>query len=165
MPSVAKSYIGSTLGSVGIYLVEEVEPIPEGPPEWSPIPDQDTNFKDLPATLDLKRYVAANPEVTDWTTDIGTVDADGILTIPEGTPISEYIINLTAENALGITPTTMNWEVSAEDSPNTTLYLNPQLAGGTDGTPGIAPDEHNFAFGGGSSGFCFRRWWEICRIL
>ena len=128
MPSTVKSYLGAALGSVGYYGAAE-EVIPEGPPTWLEIPDQDTNFKDLPATLNVARYVRANPEVTDWATDVGTIDADGVLTIPEGTPIDSYTITVTATNALGTTASDpFTWVVSVEDPPLATLYVNSELA-------------------------------------
>ena len=70
-------------------------------PVWSTIPDQTDDALSLPLTLDLTAYVTSQTPITAWGTDVGTVDANGILTIPAGTLAGANVITVSATNSAG----------------------------------------------------------------
>jgi len=86
--------------------------IPE-PPVWDIVPPQSTPDSQLPDQLDMKDYVTSFLPITDWTTTEGSITADGILVIPQGTPVGTLSITVTAENDDGISPSApFDWEIT-----------------------------------------------------
>ena len=86
--------------------------IPE-PPVWDIVPPQSTPDSQLPDQLDMKDYVTSFLPITDWTTTEGSITADGILVIPQGTPVGTLSITVTAENDDGVSPSApFDWEIT-----------------------------------------------------